>query len=378
MRVPFHIPTVTGSEREAIEALLNDGRLLSSDGACSKTCAEQLRSQLGVEHVLFTPSCTAALEIAALLTVQPGDEVIVPSFTFVTSVSSFVAAGAKPVFCDIRPDTLNIDESRIAELITPRTKAIVAVHYGGVACEMDSIRDVAAAHGISVVEDAAQALSGAYRTKPLGSLADLACFSFHSTKNYHCGEGGALIVNRADLLPRAEIIREKGTNRRAFMKGQVDKYTWVDRGSSYVPSELSMAFLAGQLRHVEGIRKRREELFAAYTEILTPLERRGHIRLPTIPGDCQPSYHLFYLLVQDALTRDRLLKHLVDRGVGATFHYVPLHASPQGRALHDGRSLPITEDLHARLVRLPLYPDLKQSEVDFVCSEVHAFFGETR
>jgi dTDP-4-amino-4,6-dideoxygalactose transaminase len=375
MRIPFHIPTVTGSERETVEKLLGSGKLTASDGVYSQECAATLRDCLGVEHVLFTPSCTAALEMAALLSCEPGDEVIVPSFTFVTSVSSFTNAGARPVFCDVRPDTLNIDEAQVAELVTQRTRAIVAVHYGGVACEMDAIRAVAAAHNLVVIEDAAQALSGSYKGRPLGSIGDLACFSFHSTKNYHCGEGGALIVNRGDLLARAEIIREKGTNRRAFLKGQIDKYTWVERGSSYVPSELNMAFLAGQLRHLEPIKKRRAALFTKYMERLAPLEQRGYIRRPVVPAGCDSSYHLFYLLSQDAAGRDRLLKHLVERGIGATFHYVPLHTSPQGQKLHDGRPLPLTESLHARLVRLPLYPDLADSQVDVVCDEIDAFFG---
>jgi dTDP-4-amino-4,6-dideoxygalactose transaminase len=358
-----------------LSALLDDGSLLASDGRYSQACAQSLRAHLGVEHVLFTPSCTAALEIAALLTVQPGDEVIVPSFTFVSSVSSFTNIGAKPVFCDVRPDTLNIDEAQIAKLVTPRTKAIVAVHYGGVACEMDAISEIAAPRGIAVVEDAAQALSGAYNGRPLGSIGDLACFSFHSTKNYHCGEGGALVVNRADFLARAEIVREKGTNRRAFIKGQTDKYTWVDRGSSYVPSELAMAFLAGQLQHIERIRAERDALYRRYVARLQPLADRGVISLPGVPDRCLSSRHLFYVLAKDAAERDRLLKHLVDRNIAATFHYVPLHTSPQGRRLHDGRSLPVTESVHERLVRLPLYPGLGNDALDAVCDEVFSHFG---
>jgi dTDP-4-amino-4,6-dideoxygalactose transaminase len=375
VRVPFHVPTVTGAERAALSKLLDNGSLLVSDGHYSRACAESLRAHLGVEHVLFTPSCTAALEMAALLTIQPGDEVIVPSFTFVSSVSSFSNIGAKPVFCDVRPDTLNIDEAQIAKLVTPRTKAIVAVHYGGVACEMDAINEIASRHGIAVVEDAAQALSGAYKGRPLGSIGDLACFSFHSTKNYHCGEGGALIVNRADLLARAEIVREKGTNRRAFFNGQTDKYTWVDRGSSYVPSELTMAFLSGQLQHIERIRAERDALYRRYVARLQPLADRGAISLPGVPDHCSSSRHLFYVLARDAAERERLLKHLVGRGIGATFHYVPLHTSPQGRLLHDGRPLPVTESVHERLVRVPLFPGLSDDALDGVCDEIFCYFG---
>jgi dTDP-4-amino-4,6-dideoxygalactose transaminase len=375
MRVPFNVPTTTGSEREAVDALLDDGCLIASDGRYSLACVNRLREYLGVEHVLLTPSCTAALEMSALLTVEAGDEVIVPSFTFVTSVSSFTNIGAKPVFCDVRPDTLNIDEKQIDELITPRTKAIVAVHYGGVACEMDRILEIAAPRGITVVEDAAQALSGAYKGRPLGSIGDLACFSFHSTKNYQCGEGGALIVNRGGLMARAEIVREKGTNRRGFMNGQADKYTWVERGSSYVPSELAMAFLAGQLRHIDAIRAKREALYERYEKALRPLSDAGVIRLPGVPSECRSSRHLFYVIANSVGERDGLLKHLAGHGIGATFHYVPLHTSPRGRQLHDGRSLPVTESLHERLLRLPLYTGMRDDALDSVCEEVFRYFG---
>lgn len=374
--IPFHVPVVTGDEAAKLSDLLGNPRQLGSDGKYSKACAELLRRELGFERVLFTPSCTAALEIAALLTTRPGDEVICPSFTFVTSVSSFTNAGARAVYCDVRPDTLNIDETQLEALITPRTKAIVAVHYAGVACNMDAIAAIARPRGIAVVEDAAQALTGRYRDRPLGTIGDLACFSFHSTKNYHCGEGGALVVNDERLLANAEIHREKGTNRRAFMKGQVDKYTWVDRGSSYVPSELSMAFLLGQLEHLAPIKQQRKQLFELYVERLKPLERSGHLRLPVIPADCDPSYHLIYVLLENQSRRDELLAYLNSRGIGATFHYVPLHLSPAGSAGHDGRTLPVTESSHARLLRLPLYPSLNAAAIERVVDHVFAFFGE--
>ncbi len=333
-----------------------------------------MEQHLGRGNILFTPSCTAALEIAAMLTVKPGDEVIVPSFTFVTSVSAFTNLGAKPVFCDIREDTLNIDESKIQELVGPRTRAIVAVHYGGISCAMDEIREIADPAGIAVVEDAAQALSGAYKNRPLGTVGDIACFSFHSTKNYHCGEGGAVVVDDPELFHRAEVHREKGTNRKAFFRGQVDKYTWVDRGSSYVPSELNMAFLSSQLEHVNEIRAKRKSIFDRYARSLKVLEDGGHIRLPIVPDECESSYHLFYLLLRDSESRDGLMKHLSDKGIGTTFHYVPLHSSPVGAELHDGRALPVTDRLHSQLLRLPMYPDLEEHDVDLVCQSILEFF----
>ena len=374
MKIPFHIPTITGSEHAQIEALLTDGSQLASDGKWSRACAEALRAHLGVDHVLFTPSGTAALEIAALLTVEPGDEVIVPSFTFVTSASAFADIGARPVFCDIRRDTLNIDEQEVSRLITPRTKAIVAVHYGGAACEMDTLRQIARESDIYLIEDAAQALTGRYGQAPLGSVGDLACFSFHSTKNYQCGEGGALIVNRDELVARAEIFREKGTNRNAFLNGQVDKYTWVDRGSSYVPSELTMAFLAGQLEHLDSIHEKRRLLTKHYDETLAKLARSGLLELQTTPNHCETSYHLYYVLLADGQTRDDLLKYLPSRGIGAAFHYVPLHSSARGSGLHDGRSLPVTDDVSQRLLRLPLYPSLREQDIDVIATTIQEFF----
>lgn len=376
MGIPFHVPLVTGSEIDRVAAACRDPHALRSDGPHTDACANLLKAYLKAENVLFTPSCTAALEIAAMLTAGPGDEVIVPSFTFVTSVSGFTNLGAKPVFCDIREDTLNIDESRIPDLVTPRTKAIVAMHYGGISCAMDEIQEIAKNRGITVIEDAAQSLSGSYNGRALGSIGDLACFSFHSTKNYHCGEGGALIINRPELLARAEIHREKGTNRKAFFRGQTDKYTWVDRGSSYVPSEINMAFLSSQLERIDEVNGKRKILFDRYVNALRALEDSGHIRLPQVPKGCKPSYHLFYVLLKDSTARDQLLSYLNEKGIGATFHYIPLHTSPMGSKLHDGRPLPVTERLHERLLRLPLYPDLRDEDVDLISREVYDFFGQ--
>lgn len=373
--IPFHIPTLTGAESDRVAEACRDPQAVQSDGPYTQKCSELLAQQLGVKQILFTPSCTAGLEIAAMLTAGAGDEVIVPSFTFVTSVSAFTNLGVRPVFCDIRDDTLNIDESKIAELITPRTKAIVAVHYGGISCAMDDINEIAADHGVSVVEDAAQALSGKYKNQALGAVGNIACFSFHSTKNYHCGEGGALIVDDAELFARAEIHREKGTNRKAFFRGQVDKYTWVDRGSSYVPSELNMAFLSCQLERTDEIKLKRKSLFDQYMQSLQALENAEQLRLPAVPEYCDPSYHLFYVLLEDSASRNALLKHLGESGIAATFHYVPLHTSPIGARLHDGRSLPVTERLHERLLRLPLYPDLHPEDIDSICESIYRFFA---
>lgn len=375
MDIPFHVPTVTGRERAHLEELLSLPGAITSDGRYTRLCSAALESQLGLRNVLFTPSCTASLEMAALLSVRPGDEVIVPSFTFVTSVSSFVRAGAKPVFCDIRPDTLNLDQDMLADLVTPRTRAIVAVHYAGVACDMDTVCASARRSGAIVVEDAAQALTGRYNGAALGSIGELACFSFHSTKNYHCGEGGALVVNAPDLIARAEIIREKGTNRRAFMRGQADKYTWVDVGSSYVPGELGLAFLAGQVDDLEPVRSRRQQIYEAYIERLQPLFDDGSLVAPSIPAGCESSYHLFHVLAESEDARNALLGHLTGQGIGATFHYVPLHSSPFGRALHDGRPLPVTESVAGRLLRLPLYPELTDEQQQRVCAAVLGFYG---
>ena len=375
MEIPFCIPWVSGKERSYLDRFLQDPAFSASDGHFTKACVQALGEQLGLDNVLFTPSGTAALELAAMITVRPGDEVIVPSYTFVTTVSSFVRAGAKPVFCDIRSDTQNIDDGQIEQLITDRTCAIVAVHYAGVGCAMSEIMRIADEHDLIVVEDAAQGLSGSYRNKALGGLGNLACFSFHYTKNYQCGEGGAIVVNDASLMERAEICREKGTNRKAFDRGQTDKYTWVDQGSSFLPSEISMAFLAGQLEDIDVVRLRRKALYESYLSHLAPLENSGSIRLPIVPMECDPSYHMFYILAEDAASRDALLEHLQSKGIGAVFHYVPLHSSPAGQALHDGRAMPVTEDHQGRILRLPLYPDLKEEQVLQVCEAILSFYG---
>jgi dTDP-4-amino-4,6-dideoxygalactose transaminase len=365
-RIPFNKPFISGQELQYISEAVGSGRI-SADGHYTKLCAKLLESQLGIAKVLLTPSCTAALEMAAILCdLGPGDEVILPSYTFVSTASAIVRLGAKPVFVDIRPDTLNIDEELIERAITPRTKAIFPVHYAGVSCEMDRIMEIADRYALLVVEDAAQGVYASYKGRRLGSIGHLAAFSFHETKNYVCGEGGALCINAPEFIERAEIIREKGTNRSRFLRGMVDKYTWVDVGSSYVPSELCCAFLYAQLEHLESIANRRREIYDFYYQYLLPLEGPA-FRLPAIPKDCESNYHMFYILLPDNETRDGLMAHLKDHGITAPFHYVPLHTSPVGSSFgYRPGDLPVTENLSGRLLRLPFYCDISatgQSEV---------------
>ncbi len=373
-RIPFNKPFLVGRELDSIAQAVALGNL-AGDGRFTQACCRLLEERLGINRVLLTPSCTAALEMAALLCdLEPGDEVILPSFTFVSTASAFVRAGARPVFVDIRPDTLNLDENLIEAAVTERTRVIVPVHYAGVACEMDRIREIAKARRLMVVEDAAQGVNSFYRGKALGSLGDVGCYSFHETKNFISGEGGALCVNRPDLVERAEILRDKGTNRQKFFRGQVDKYTWVDVGSAYVPSELVGAFLFGQLEMMQAISERRRQIYEYYQQNLQPLADEGLVQLPTVPDGCTQNFHLFYLLTRDAKTRDGLLAHLTSRGIGAVFHYVPLHSSPMGRKLGcDARPLPVTDRVSACLIRLPFYYTITQDEQAEVVREVTAF-----
>jgi dTDP-4-amino-4,6-dideoxygalactose transaminase len=373
-RIPFNKPFLVGRELDSIAQAVALGNL-AGDGRFTQSCCRLLEQRLGINRVLLTPSCTAALEMAALLCdLEPGDEVILPSFTFVSTASAFVRAGARPVFVDIRADTLNLDEKLIEAAVNERTKVIVPVHYAGVACEMDRIREIARAHRLLVVEDAAQAVNSFYRGKAIGSLGDVGCYSFHETKNFISGEGGALCVNRPDLVERAEILRDKGTNRQKFFRGQVDKYTWVDVGSAYVPSELVGAFLFGQLEMMQAISDRRRQIYEYYQQSLQPLADEGLVRLPTVPEGCTQNFHLFYLLTRDAKTRDGLLAHLNSRGIGAVFHYVPLHSSPMGRKLGcDARPLPVTDAVSACLIRLPFYYTITTDEQAEVVREVTAY-----
>ncbi len=373
-RIPFNKPFLVGRELDSIAQAVALGNL-AGDGRFTQACCRLLEERLGINRVLLTPSCTAALEMAALLCdLDPGDEVILPSFTFVSTASAFVRAGARPVFVDIRPDTLNLDENLIEAAVTERTRVIIPVHYAGVACEMDRIREIAKARRLLVVEDAAQGVNSFYRGKALGSLGDVGCYSFHETKNFISGEGGALCVNRPDLVERAEILRDKGTNRQKFFRGQVDKYTWVDVGSAYVPSELVGAFLFGQLEMMQAISDRRRQIYEFYQQNLQPLADEGLVQLPTVPEGCTQNFHLFYLLTRDAKTRDGLLAHLTSRGIGAVFHYVPLHSSPMGRKLGcDAWPLPVTDRVSACLIRLPFFYTITPDEQAEVVREVTAY-----
>ncbi len=372
-QIAFHRPFATGDEIGRIADAIERG--VAGNGWYSQRCSHTLGSMTGAAHTLLTTSCTSALEMAAsLLDIGPGDEVIMPSFTFVSMANAFVLRGARPVFVDIRPDTLNLDERLVEAAITPRTKALVVVHYAGVACEMDRLIELAAAHGLGLVEDTAHGLGATYRGRPLGSMGDLATLSFHHTKAIQCGEGGALLVNRDDLAPRAEIIREHGTNRGQFMRGEVDRYSWVDVGSSHVPAELLAAFLDAQLEHFEAIQARRTSLWNRYRDELGGWAEAHDIALPTVPTHCEHPAHQFHVLVARPADRPAFIDHLAGHSVHATFHYVPLHSSPTGRRLGgDGHPLPHTDDLSARLVRLPLYPDLTDDEQSRVIAAATGF-----
>lgn len=362
-KIPFNKPFITGKEAGYLVQAISSGDI-AADGPFTRKCARLLEDRFGVRRILMTPSCTAALEIAALLCdFAPGDEVLMPSFTFVSAANAVVRAGAKPVFVDIRSDTLNIDERLIEAAITPKTKAIMPVHYAGVACEMDLIMDLASKHGLRVIEDAAQGVNAFHKGRVLGSIGHLGAYSFHDTKNYVCGEGGALCINSPEMAERAEIIREKGTNRSQFLRGEVDKYTWVDVGSSFLPSELACAFLYAQLEAIDEITTRRRKVYEFYRGHLSPLEEAGLIRIPHAPQGCDINYHIFYVLLRDQPTRNALMAHLKRNGISAVFHYVPLHTSPMGAKLgYREGDLPATEELSGRLLRLPVFPDLSTGD----------------
>jgi dTDP-4-amino-4,6-dideoxygalactose transaminase len=374
-KIPFNKQFFTGKELAYISQAIAGGDI-SADGRFTRDCARLLEDRFGILKVLMTPSCTAALEMAALLCdLAPGDQVIMPSFTFVSTANAVARAGAKPVFVDIRSDTLNLDEGQIEAAITPKTKAIIPVHYAAVACEMDRIMAIAGKHGLLVIEDAAQGVNAFYNGRVLGSIGHLGAYSFHGTKNYICGEGGALCINSPELVERAEIIREKGTNRSQFVRGEVDKYTWVDVGSSYLPSEVACAFLYAQLEAIDEITARRRAVYEVYREHMSALEEAGLVRGPYTPQGCEINYHIFYVLLRDEATRNGLMAHLKRNGISAVFHYVPLHTSPMGAKLgyRDG-DLPETEDLSGRLLRLPFFPELTAGEQLRVVGCVREFF----
>ncbi|HEO71869.1 MAG TPA: dTDP-4-amino-4,6-dideoxygalactose transaminase [Candidatus Hydrogenedentes bacterium] len=357
-----------------IERAVRGGHI-SGDGEFTKRCQQVLEEVLGAPKVLLTSSCTHALEMAAMLVgIQPGDEFIVPSFTFVSTVNAFVLRGARPVFIDIRRDTLNMDEDQLEALVSERTKAIVPVHYAGVGCEMDAIMAIAGRHGIPVVEDNAHGLFGKYKGRPLGTFGCLGSQSFHETKNFTCGEGGALLVNAPKLVERAEIIREKGTNRSRFFRGQVDKYTWVDVGSSYVLSDILAAFLCAQLEARERIQERRRRIWNTYRSGLEDWAQQRGVVMPTVPPYCEQAYHMFYLLMPALDQRQALIKHLRERDIGAVFHYLPLHLAKAARGLGCPQcDCPVTEDISNRLIRLPFYNEFSEDEQANVIDAVRDF-----
>ena len=363
MRIPFNRPFFSGKEFEFIQQAIANWQL-SGDGAFTRKCHALLEGELGVPKALLTTSCTHALEMAALLLeVKPGDEVIIPSFTFVSTVNAFVLRGARPVFIDIRRDTLNLDEIKLESLITPRTKAIVVVHYAGVACDMDSILQVAGRHGIPVVEDNAHGLFGKYKGRYLGTLGCLATQSFHETKNFTCGEGGALLINDPQFIERAEVIREKGTNRSRFFRGQVDKYTWVDIGSSYLPSDMLAAYLYAQLEARESIQAMRQRIWKYYDEHLKDWAHNHGVQLPSVPADCEQPFHMYYIVLPGLGQRQALISHLNSHEINSVFHYLPLHLSSMGREFGGKEGdCPVTEEVSDRLLRLPFYNDLTEAD----------------
>ncbi|GIL08928.1 MAG: dTDP-4-amino-4,6-dideoxygalactose transaminase [Chloroflexota bacterium] len=374
--IPFNRPGLGGNEHEYVNQVFAN-RHASGDGPFTKRCHALLEQIIGAPRVLLTTSCTHALEMAALLlNLQPGDEVIVPSFTFVSSVNAFVLRGARPVFVDIRPDTLNLDETQLERLITPRTRAVVVVHYAGVACEMDAINAIARRHGLAVIEDNAHGLFGRYKGRSLGTFGALATQSFHETKNISCGEGGALVINDAQYIERAEIIREKGTNRSQFFRGHVDKYTWVDIGSSYLPSDFLAALLYAQLEARDRIQASRRRIWERYAAELPAWAAAHGVRLPVIPPHCDQPYHIFYVIAPSLAFRQALMAHLKAHDILSVFHYLPLHQSVMGQQFGgQPGDCPVTEDLSDRLLRLPLYNDLTAAEQDRVIAAIQSFAG---
>jgi dTDP-4-amino-4,6-dideoxygalactose transaminase len=374
IRVDFNRPVIVGRELEYMKQAIENGHI-SGDGPFTKKCHAFLEKELGIQKALLTTSCTHALEMSAiLLEIQPGDEVIIPDFTFVSTVNAFVLRGARPVFLDIRPDTLNLDESRLEAAITPRTKAIVPVHYAGVGCEMDTIMDVAARHNLAVIEDNAHGLFGKYKGRYLGTFGSMASQSFHETKNFTSGEGGALLINDPKLAERAEIIREKGTNRSRFFRGQVDKYTWVDIGSSYLPSDILAAFLFAQFEQCEKIQVHRKQVWELYDAGLKDWANAHDVQLPYVPDHCEQPYHMFYLLLPNLDLRQKFIAYLRERGIYSVFHYLPLHLSEMGQTFgYRVGNLPVTENVSDRLVRLPFHNALTSNEQEQVIDVIQEF-----
>lgn len=373
--IPFNKPPFIGKEKQYIEQAIDNNKICG-DGEFSKKCHAWLEEKTGATRGLLVTSGSTALDMAAILAdVGPGDEVILPSYTFVSTANAFVLRGAKLVFVDIRPDTQNIDEKLIEEAITDKTKVIAPVHYAGVGCEMDTIMDIAKKHGLIVVEDAAQGVMSTYKGRALGSIGDFGCYSFHETKNYSMGEGGAILIKDEDAAEKAEIIREKGTDRSKFLRGQVDKYTWVEMGSSYLPSDINAAFLYAQLEEADMINQNRRASWDAYYEMLKPLADEGRIELPVVPEECEHNSHMFYIKTAGIEERTALSAFLKENGIGSAFHYVPLHTAPAGqrfgRFFGEDKYTTVTFE---RLLRLPMYYGLKSDEVEFVCSKIEEFY----
>jgi len=375
-KIPFNKPFIAGKELFYIAQAVIENNHTSGDGPFTKKCQAWLEERLGCRKVLLTHSCTAALEMSAILAdIEPGDEIIMPSYTFVSTASSFVLRGGVPVFIDIRPDTLNINENMIEAALTARTRAILPVHYAGISCEMDIIMDIAGRHNLFVIEDAAQGIMSTYKGRPLGSIGHFGACSFHETKNIISGEGGALLINDEKFVERAEIIREKGTNRSKFFRGQVDKYTWVDVGSSYLPSDIIAAFLYAQMENADQIIAKRNLLYALYMEDLRPLAEKGYIQLPFILNDCCSNGHIFYIITRSLKERTELAQFLKDQDIMAVFHYVPLHSSPAGKLYgRTNGTLEVTERVSDCLLRLPLYYEMRDNDVHSVTGEIRNFY----
>jgi dTDP-4-amino-4,6-dideoxygalactose transaminase len=378
-KIPFNKPFLAGKELYYIAQSVLSGHT-AGDGAFTKKCQTLMEEKFQAKKILLTQSCTAALEMAAILCeVGPGDEVILPSFTFVSTANAFYLRGAKLVFVDIQKDTLNMDVSKINEVINENTKVIVPVHYAGIGCDMNSILEIASRHHVRVVEDAAQGVNAKYQGKFLGTIGDIGTYSFHETKNYICGEGGAIVINNERFIERTEIIREKGTDRSKFFRGEVDKYTWVDIGSSFLPSDILAAFLYAQLENMDAINRRRDELFDFYYKALMPLANDGHLRLPYVAHDCETNCHLFYIILGDEKTRNGLMDHLKSRGILSVFHYLPLHLSRVGRSMgYQPGQLPVTESMAGRLIRLPFFYDLKPEDQNDVVNGINEFFRKKK
>ena len=377
-QIPFNKAHITGRELRYVSDVIENSQTCGN-GVYTKKCQELMEREFSAHKILLTTSCTAALEMSVLLSnLQPGDEVILPSFTFVSSANPLVSRGIVPRFVDIRRDTKNLDETLIEEAINENTRAIMPVHYAGVACEMDSILALAEKYDLAIIEDAAQGVNASYKNRYLGTLGDFGAYSFHETKNYSAGEGGALLINAEKATERAEVLWEKGTNRCQFFRGEVDKYTWVDIGSSFLPSEILAAYLYAQLESLDDINETRRRIFGWYAERLQPLADQGHIEVPHIPAACGTNFHVFYVLAGSEVERQRLISHLKAKGIMAIFHYVPLHNSPMGKSLGcDGTDLPVTVDVSGRLLRLPFYYSLSEDDVEIVCREVAAFYDDS-